>query len=138
LAALGFATLAELCIRSLRASAVDRALGAWLLLPLPLILYDHLPCKYLAPVAPAVALLIARALPNDWRRRAVVWGMPALGLLISLVVIFADARFAGLARSTAYTLLREQRKRPSVDGMWSFPWYAAHARGIQQIDLPMP
>jgi hypothetical protein len=140
LAALGFATVADLVRRSWRGGGVDRALGAWLLLPLPLILYDHLPSKYLAPVAPAVALLIARALPDDWRRRAIAWGMPALGALLSLVVIFADARFAGLARSMAATLTREQPrgKHLSVDGMWSFPYYVARAGGIGVGHLQRP
>lgn len=133
LAALGFAAVADLCLRS--RSGVDRALAAWLLLPLPLIFYDHLPSKYLAPAVPAAAILIARALTTDWRRRVVTWALPALGAAISLLVISADARFAGLARSTAASL---KGKRIWVDGLWGFNYYAQRAGAHLPSYPPLP
>jgi hypothetical protein len=124
-AGLGITAVVETLI-SLRRDGTGRFLAAWLFLAAPLVFYDHLPAKYLAPSMPAAALLIARALPTGWRRHAIAIAAPAAGLLLSIAVMRADAAWAGLARSTAPTLV--DRSIPTWnDGAFAFEYYATKA-----------
>lgn len=115
-----------------RRDVVQTALGAWLLLPLPILLYTHLPCKYAAACAPAVALLIARAAwVRGWFfRNAVILMCLALGSGLSALIIRADTKLSGLARDVAREWIAPEvraRKHVWFAGHWGFQWYAERA-----------
>lgn len=107
-------------------------LCAWLLLPLPVVAYMHLAPKYLVPCAPAVALLVARALEaaGSRRARAVRLATAASGTALALLIVAADARAAGLGRRAAAELIAPRARggqRVWFAGHWGFHWYAERA-----------
>lgn len=120
------------------------ALGAWLLVPLAVVPYVHLPSKYLLAAAPAAALLVARAAAavEPRRARAALAASAAAGLALGVLILRADATLAGTARTAAERLIA-----PSVaagrmvwfTGHWGFQWYAERAGGrILTMHPPHP
>lgn len=64
--ALGSAVLIDILAEGWRRQdRTQLGLGLWLLLSLPAVFYEHLPPKYLVASAPAMAILIARALCRE-------------------------------------------------------------------------
>ncbi len=67
----------------------------WILVPLPIVYYSHLPMKYLLPCIPAVILLCFRLLDGV----SVQFARAAVDLLIvagtgySLLILNSDAEF---------------------------------------------
>jgi 4-amino-4-deoxy-L-arabinose transferase-like glycosyltransferase len=140
LAGLGAATLADVLADAWsRRDAKQLALGAWLLVALPVTFYIHLPSKYLVASAPAVAILVARALSDrrasPARSRApglVLASTAALGLALGVAILLADAAFAGFARRAAAELIAPRvsaGNRVWFAGHWGFQWYAEKAGG---------
>jgi hypothetical protein len=131
--AMGACILADLLVRSWRSRDVRMLFAlAWLLVPLPIIYYGHLPIKYLLPCMPAVILicfLLSARLPALAFRvltAAVIIG----GLTYSGLILKADAEFAAFGRDALTSLIR-----PHVSGaetVWylnefSSYWYARPA-----------
>lgn len=83
-------------------------LTLWLLVPLPVVYYGHLPIKYLLPCTPALILIcfrLARALPVRLARIAAIL-MIIGGTGYSLIILRADSEFASFGRDALTTLIR--------------------------------
>ncbi len=115
-------------------------LGFWLLLAAPTALYGHLPAKFLVPSAPAMALLIARMdLARLRRYRPLITTMAALGVILGVLIIRADAALAEIGRDGGRIVadLVRTGKQVWVDGVWGFQWYAVQA-GAQPLATTPP
>jgi 4-amino-4-deoxy-L-arabinose transferase-like glycosyltransferase len=142
-AALGTAVLWDILTDAwTRRDAVQFALGLWILLPLSIISYSHLPSKYLLVSAPAAVLLVARAM--GCARAAVagpVLGLAAvLGTALGIAILRTDTAFAGLARRAAAELIAPRvaaGERVWFVGHWGFQWYAQKA-GARAVTLASP
>ncbi len=107
-------------------------LAAWLFVALPIALYVHVPSKFLLASAPAAALLIVRLAGRQPKRRAacVVLISCALGLALGVLILRADATFAGLGRRAATEVIAPQvaaGRNVWFSGHWGFQWYAEQA-----------
>lgn len=120
-----------------RRDAESTLLGLWILgtLLYALILFHWPASRTLLPLAPAVALLIARRPGSTdtplWNR----WPVVALALL-SLTVAWSDQAVAGSARSAAGMImdrLESERGRVWFMGHWGFQYYMEQ-RGATAID----
>jgi hypothetical protein len=138
-AALGVVVLIDVLGRVWRAGdAVSVALGAWLLISLPVVSYIHLPAKYTVLSAPAAALLLVRELAG---RRSLAIGAIGCGLVLGMLVVRADARFAGLGKRAAEELIAPRTARGErtwFAGHWGFQWYAEQAGGRCLTAPPPP
>jgi len=135
IAALGIAVVWDVLAFTLRSrDNVQLALGVWLLVPVAVIPYLHLPSKYLLASAPAVAILVAReafqkALPRAHRVLGVAC---VLGLTLGIAILRADAAFAGVGRRAAAELIATNvaaGRKVWFTGHWGFQWYAENAGG---------
>jgi hypothetical protein len=111
---------------------VDLAAGAWLLVALPMVVYSHLPPKYLVMSAPAMALLIVREAARDrsWhQRRYAAGGIIAVGFALGVLIVQADARMGEIGREGGDLVAGYvgHGERVWFDGTWGFQWYADHA-----------
>jgi hypothetical protein len=136
IATLGAAALIDVLVEGWRRrDRVQVALGAWLLLGLPVVVYVNMAPKYLVPSAPAAALLLARMLtaPAPSRRMCPLLAViGACGLLLGVLIACADAAFAGLGRRAAAELIAPavaQGRTVWFVGHWGYQWYALHAGG---------
>ncbi len=68
----------------------------WILIPLPIVYYVHLPMKYLLPCIPGVILLCFRLLDGVSVQfaRAIVLALIVVSTGYSLLILHADAEFA--------------------------------------------
>lgn len=156
-AALGTAVLLDILGEGWRRQDhLQLGLGLWLLLALPAVFYEHLPPKYLVASAPAMAILVARALGReagselagsaslsdsdgdglyaaagamtDWSWLSV--GISAaVGLVLSVLILRADAALAEVGRRGGEIAAAEVKKGGTVwmDGDWGFQWYSMQA-----------
>jgi 4-amino-4-deoxy-L-arabinose transferase-like glycosyltransferase len=120
----------------------SRLLWAWLLVPLPLIAYVQVAPKYLLPALPAVAILAAYGLDCLTSRNRTLGLLTAAGTVLGLLILMADARMAGTARTAAAELIRprvRQGERVWFAGHWGFHWYAEQAGALPlSVDPPFP
>jgi 4-amino-4-deoxy-L-arabinose transferase-like glycosyltransferase len=82
-------------------------LVGWTLISLPVVMYVHMSAKYFVPSAPAIALLVAlaaREVSDRWARVVMSAGAAA-GLVLGVLIVSADARFADLGRRAAAELI---------------------------------
>ena len=116
------------------------ALVAWMLTPLVIVPYLHLPSKYLLAAAPAAALVIARGLIETSRARAyaVLTAAVASGALLGFGILRADATFAGLGRAAVTEFIGSRAAGVQVwfDGHWGFQWYAERAGALPLSSEP--
>jgi hypothetical protein len=133
IAAFGATTLADALRDGWKSRDPDRlALGLWLIAALPVLIYVHLPAKYLVFSSPAMALLLvldSRTL-GIAGRRAVLGGFIAFGAILGLLILQADARLAAVGRDAANRLIVprvEAGKQVWYSGSWGFHWYAEAA-----------
>ena len=115
-----------------RRDLLQGALGAALLVPLPIVAYLHLPSKYLLVSAPAAVVLVVRALRSRGPRfaRPVLAATLVLGAALGLLIVRADADFAGLARRATADWIAPRvaaGQRVWFSGHWGFQWYAEKA-----------
>jgi hypothetical protein len=116
----------------------------WILIPLPVVVYAHLPIKFLLPVAPAIVLVLLRLSSGLSRRTAVVCGalLVVAGTAYSCLILEADARFANVARRAAKELIEPHLaagERVWGAGEWGFYWYALRAGAqVTRPDAPGP
>jgi hypothetical protein len=112
-----------------RREHTDLLLILWILIPLPIVYYVHLPMKYLLPVMPAVILLCFRLLDGLSVRivRAAAYVVIVTSTGYSLLILNADAEFANFGRDTLVQLIAphvEAGERVWYPGQyWSY-WYA--------------
>lgn len=127
-AGLGAAAVVDAVRRALaRRDRIDLALVAWMLIPLPTLPYAHLPPKYLVAAAPAAALLVARHAAGRRIGVPVAATVAALGLVLGIAILRADAAFAEVSRTGVRLLLRlhpPAGRTVWYDGHWAFQWYA--------------
>ena len=101
----------------------------WVLVPLPIVYYAHLPIKYILPSMPAVILLCFRPssnVPVHLARAAGIFLIIA-GLAYSLVILPADEEFADFGRAAMVRLIRPRvsaGEKVWYPGTFSAYWYA--------------
>jgi 4-amino-4-deoxy-L-arabinose transferase-like glycosyltransferase len=130
LAAVGFVMLTDLLYEALRkAEHTDLFLILWILIPLPIVYYAHLPSKYLLPCMPAVILLCYRLMAGFsvqvFRAAAIVWIVASVGY--SLLILRSDAEFANFGRDAMYRLIQPHvaaGQRVWFADQFSAYWYA--------------
>ena len=109
----------------------DLVLLAWLLIPVATVIYVHLPAKYLVPVAPVAAILVAASMAKRPRAGTAVLALTLVaGTVLGVAILRADQRFAGFGRSVAQTMIAPQVARGErvwFNGHWGFQWYAEQA-----------
>jgi hypothetical protein len=104
-------------------------LSLWLLIPLPIVYYAHLPIKYVLPCIPALILICFRlSVPFSPRivRSAGIFLIVA-GIGYSLLILRSDAEFANFGRDALDRLIRPQvaaGKKVWFGGQFSAYWYA--------------
>jgi hypothetical protein len=107
-------------------------LSLWLLIPVPAVIYVHLPIKYLVPVLPAIVLIIVRTISIAAKPPAfAAYGALILGCAgFSCVLLRADADFAEYGRRAAAELIAPHvaaGEKVWYGGEWGFYWYAQEA-----------
>ncbi len=133
LAATSLAVVATLTWRSFRGrDRLRQVLVLWLLAPLPIIVYVHFPSKYLLLAVPAFALFVASLLRDVPARRAdaVVYAAVAVGGVLGLAILRADARFAELGRAAARDWIAPRThagQQVWFTCHWGLQWYAERA-----------
>ena len=127
---LGYSALGSLLFDAIKKhETVGLVLVFWILIPLPIIYYTHLPMKYLLPCMPAVILLCFRLLDGVSVRfaRAAAIVLIVAGTGYSLLILRSDAEFAQFGRDALYSLIRPHVARGEKvwfgGQYWSY-WYA--------------
>ena len=130
LAAAGFSVLADLLLDAYRKrDHMGLFLMLWLLIPLPIVYYAHLPIKYLLPCMPAVILTCFRLnelMPLRIARAANILVI-AGGAVFSILILRSDAEFAEFGRAAMDTLIRPHvaaGEKVWFGGQFSAYWYA--------------
>jgi 4-amino-4-deoxy-L-arabinose transferase-like glycosyltransferase len=101
----------------------------WMMIPVPIVGYVHLPMKYVLPCVPAVILVCFRLLDvaSVGLARVTVFALIVAGTGYSLLILRSDAEFAEFGRDAMYKLIRphvEAGERVWFPGQyWSY-WYA--------------
>jgi 4-amino-4-deoxy-L-arabinose transferase-like glycosyltransferase len=117
-------------------------LWVWLLVPVPVIAYVQIAPKYLLPALPAAAILAAHGLDRMASRTRILALLAGVGTTLGLLILMADARMAGTARTAAAQLIRpraEAGERVWYAGHWGFHWYAEAAGAMPlTVDPPFP
>jgi hypothetical protein len=139
------ASLADLLFNAWQSREHSRVLLAlWILIPLPVVFYNHFPIKYLLPICPAVVLVLFQLSRGVSPRVAIVCGalLVAAGTAYSCVILKADYRFANMSRTAARELVEPHvaaGERVWVAGQWGFYWYALRAGAqVTRPDDPGP
>jgi hypothetical protein len=127
---IGAGVLGDLLFQTIkRREHSDCFLMLWILIPLPIVYYAHLPMKYMLPVMPAIILLCFRLLDGLSIQyvRAAAYGVIVASTGYSLLILNADAEFANFGRDAMYQLIGPHvaaGERVWYPGQyWSF-WYA--------------
>lgn len=112
-----------------RAEHTEIFLMLWILIPLPIVYYGHLPAKYLLPCTPAVIFLCFRLMEDFSVRflRAAAIALIVASTGYSLLILRSDAEFANFGRDALYGLIRPSvsaGERVWFAGQWSSYWYA--------------
>jgi hypothetical protein len=101
-----------------------------MLVPVPIVVYTHLPPKYLLASAPAAALLIVRRAAGRRIGVAATASVVVLGAALGVAILRADSAFAEVARTGVRTLAAPQvaaGRTVWYDGHWALHWYAEAA-----------
>ena len=115
-------------------------LWVWLLISLPAIAYVQFPSKYLVGSAPAVAVLLAGVWMRSGRLRHVIpWVAVSAGVVLGLLIVAADARFAAIGKTIAADQIAprvRQGTRVWINSEWGFEWYALKAGAVPATNQP--
>src|ERR1700691_2430832 len=104
----------------------------WILIPLPIVYYVHLPIKYLLPCMPAIILLCFRLMQEFSIRtaRIAAAALIAASTGYSLLILHSDAQFAEFGRDAMNRLISPHvaagQKVWFGGQYWSY-WYAPQA-----------
>jgi hypothetical protein len=125
-----------------RRDAIQIVLGLSLLIALPIVIYIHMPSKYLLASAPTAAILVGRVLAARSRTfsRAILGSTVVAGIVLGLLILRADAEFAGLGRRAANELIAPQvaaGRNVWFAGHFGFQWYAEKA-GARYLTMTPP
>ncbi len=126
----GFGVLADLLLEAAkRHDHTGLFLMLWILIPLPITYYVHLPMKYLLPCMPGVILLCFRLLDGISVRfaRAMVIGLIVASTGYSFLILRSDAEFANFGRDAQYGLITPHvaaGERVWYSGQCCSYWYA--------------
>lgn len=130
LAILGLRVLAGLFHKAFeQRDHTDLFLLLWVLIPVPIVYYTHLPMKYVLPCIPAVIFLCFRLLDGVSLKfaRAAALAMIVAGSGYSLLILHSDAEFADFGRDTLDHLIAPHvatgEKVWFPGQYWSY-WYA--------------
>ena len=130
LALLGLFALASLFLQAFkRRDHMDIFLLLWVLIPLPIVYYAHLPMKYLLPCIPAVILMCFRLIEgfSDRVVRIAAVALIAASTGYSLFILHSDAEFADFGRDAMFRLISPHvaagEKFWFGGQYWSY-WYA--------------
>jgi hypothetical protein len=130
LAMIGLGVLADLLYETWKsADHTDMFLMLWILIPLPIVYYGHLPSKYLLPCMPAVILMCFRLLEGFSFQffRAVAVTLIVASTSYTFLILRSDAEFARFGRDALYTLIQPHvaaGEKVWFDGQFSAYWYA--------------
>jgi hypothetical protein len=127
-----------------RRDRVQLALWLWLWLALPIIIYVHLPSKYLLPSVPAAMILVVRLIP-DARRATVRWLIPSVAVasaILGVLILIGVRDLAEIQRRAVADLIVphiKQGERVWFAGHWGFQWYAESAGAMPvTVEAPLP
>ncbi len=135
LAVVGLGTLVDLLFEAWRKREHDALfLSLWLLVPLPIVYYGHLPIKYLLPCVPAIILICFRLSLSFPARAAKFAGIFLIvaGISYSLLILRSDAEFANFGRVALDRLIRARvsaGEKVWFGNQFSSYWYARKAGG---------
>jgi hypothetical protein len=121
-----------------RRDRVQLALWLWLFLALPVVIYVHLPCKYLLPSVPAAAMLVIREARRD--ARWLILSVATAGVMLGLLILSGTRDLAQTQRRAVADLIDPHVKlgeRVWFAGHWGFQWYAELA-GASPVTLQPP
>jgi hypothetical protein len=126
-----------------RHDRVQLGLWCWLLLPAPIIVYVHLPAKYLLPCAMAATMLVMRRMPDASAgvRRWLAPSLAVVGAAAGLLVLLGSRDLAEVQKRAVVDLVEphvRSYERVWYAGHWGFHWYAeeAGAKAAALNDLP--
>jgi hypothetical protein len=122
------------------------ALALWLLPALAPVIYLQLPAKYIVPLVPAAAILVARLLQKSGTRMQVWLPRCAVvaGLVVSVLVLTGTRALAQVQREAVRQLIVpriEAGERVWFAGHWGYHWYAEAAGAkpaVWQGHVPQP
>jgi hypothetical protein len=147
LAVMGFAALADLLFEAVQKREHEGLfLLFWLLIPLPIVYYGHLPIKYLLPCVPALILVCLRLSVCVSARVSLAVGIFFIvaGFSYSLLILRSDAELADFGRVAMDGLIRPHisaGQRVWYGGHFSAYWYAPLAGAELSVpggDPPKP
>lgn len=141
IAGLGVTCLIDVFIDAFeRSDGIQVTLGFWLLLPLPAIIYIHLPSKYLIASAPAAVILLARTASGQIHVARYILGLTLVtGTLLGIAILRADNSFSNVSRVAAQKLIVPQvqaGRKVWYIGHWGFQWYAEKAGARCYNEIP--
>lgn len=125
-----------------RRDRVQLSLWLWLWLAAPVVIYFHLPSKYLLPSVPAAMILMVRLLPHSSRTTA-RWLLPSMvaaSALLGLLILIGVRDLAEIQRRAVTDLIvphLSRGERVWFSGHWGFQWYAELA-GAKPVTLEPP
>jgi hypothetical protein len=108
-----------------RRDRVQLGLWLWLLLAAPVVIYVHLPSKYLLPSVPAAMFLVMRLVPEG--RTWLVRSMVAAGAVLGVLILLGERDLALTQKRAVAELIEPAIKageRVWFAGHWGFQWYA--------------
>lgn len=129
----GLTAFAHMIYQSVRTwNRTSILLGLWMLIPLPITIYIHLPIKYLLIVLPAIILIVIRELSTLAKPRELsVYGtIVCVYAAFSSVLLRADADFAESSRRASAELIAPHvaaGEKVWFSGQWGLYWYAQKA-----------
>jgi 4-amino-4-deoxy-L-arabinose transferase-like glycosyltransferase len=130
LAVIGCNVLADLLFRTLKTrDHTGLFLMLWILIPLPIVYYAHLPMKYLLPCIPAVILVCFQLMEGISVRivRVAAIAMIVASTGYSLLILRSDAEFAQFGHDALYQLIQPHVAAGETvwygGQYWSY-WYA--------------
>jgi hypothetical protein len=107
-------------------------LGLWMLIPLPVVFYEHFPIKYMMALLPAAVLIFLRTVSTFPRARmlAIYGATVFICTGYSCLILKADEDFAEYGRRAAAELITPHvasGEKVWYGGQWGYYWYAQRA-----------
>jgi Dolichyl-phosphate-mannose-protein mannosyltransferase len=127
-----------------RRDQVHLVLSLWLWIAIPIVIYVHLPAKYLLPSVPAVALLLVRH-ASAHRQEIARWLIPVTlccSAILGVLILIGVRDLADIQRRAVADLVvpqLQQGRRVWLSGHWGFQWYGEKAGAVPAtMDPPLP